>query len=118
MVAATIHPLPGRKTPAKPAAPLPAAEPIPQPAAQPAAKTKAPPKFVKPAKAVAAPPPAPAPAPARPQHPWNGPDHIEPRRKHRIAKERDPIGARIDLHGLDYDQARSALDAFVRRAWS
>ena len=44
-------------------------------------------------------------------------DAIEPRRKHRITKERDPIGARIDLHGMDQDRARAALEAFVLRAW-
>ena len=42
---------------------------------------------------------------------------IEPRRKHRIARERDPIGARLDLHGLDQERARRALEAFLRRAW-
>ena len=42
---------------------------------------------------------------------------IEPRRKHRIAKERDAIWGRIDLHGMDQDRARSALEGFLRRAW-
>jgi DNA-nicking Smr family endonuclease len=42
---------------------------------------------------------------------------IEPRRKHRIAREREEIGARIDLHGMDQDRARAALDGFLRRAW-
>jgi DNA-nicking Smr family endonuclease len=42
---------------------------------------------------------------------------IEPGRKHRIAKERDPIGARIDLHGMDQDRAKAALEAFLLRAW-
>ena len=44
--------------------------------------------------------------------------HIEPNRKLRIAKERDPIGARLDMHGLDQDQARATLEAFIRRAFS
>jgi DNA-nicking Smr family endonuclease len=42
---------------------------------------------------------------------------IEPRRKHRIVREREEIGARIDLHGLDQDRARAALEAFLHRAW-
>jgi DNA-nicking Smr family endonuclease len=45
------------------------------------------------------------------------PEDIEPRRKHRIARERDPIGARIDLHGMTQDRARAALQGFVRRSW-
>jgi DNA-nicking Smr family endonuclease len=57
-------------------------------------------------------------APARRvQQPAGGPQDIEPRRKHRISRERDPIGARIDLHGMTQDRARAALTAFVRRAW-
>jgi DNA-nicking Smr family endonuclease len=47
-----------------------------------------------------------------------GVEGIEPRRKHRIAKEREEIGARIDLHGMTQDRARAALDAFVARAWN
>ena len=47
-----------------------------------------------------------------------GVDGIEPRRKHRIAKEREEIGARIDLHGLTQDRARAALEAFLVRAWN
>ncbi|PIC02025.1 Smr/MutS family protein [Caulobacter sp. X] len=43
---------------------------------------------------------------------------IEPNRKLRIVKERDPIGARLDMHGLDQDQARATLEAFIRRSFS
>jgi DNA-nicking Smr family endonuclease len=43
---------------------------------------------------------------------------IEPGRRHRIARERDPIGAHIDLHGLSQDQARAALEGFVLRSWN
>ena len=53
---------------------------------------------------------------ARPSPRGEGKD-IEPRRKHRIAKDREPIGARLDLHGLDQDRARAVLEAFLRRAW-
>lgn len=44
-------------------------------------------------------------------------DRIEPNRKRRIAKEHDPIGARLDMHGLDQDQARATLEGFIRRAY-
>lgn len=51
--------------------------------------------------------------------PMKGPTgHIEPNRKLRIVKERDPIGARLDMHGLDQDQARATLEAFIRRSFS
>lgn len=54
--------------------------------------------------------------PAAPRIPKNPADHIEPNRKRRIAKEHEPIGARLDMHGLDQDQARATLEAFIRRA--
>lgn len=44
-------------------------------------------------------------------------DRIEPNRKRRIVKEHDPIGARLDMHGLDQDQARETLEGFIRRAY-
>lgn len=46
----------------------------------------------------------------------SGYDPIEPGRKRRISRERDPLEARLDLHGLDQDRARPTLDAFLRRA--
>lgn len=55
--------------------------------------------------------PAPAKVPKGPA------DRIEPNRKRRIVKEHDPIGARLDMHGLDQDQARATLEAFIRRAY-
>ena len=54
---------------------------------------------------------APARAGADPQ-----PQPIEPNRRRRIARARDPIGGRLDLHGHDQDRARAALHAFVQRA--
>lgn len=42
---------------------------------------------------------------------------IEPNRRHRIAREREAIGGRIDLHGLTQERARTALEAFLLRAW-
>jgi DNA-nicking Smr family endonuclease len=97
MVAATVHPLPGRATPeAAPADPGPALPPRIGPAAQ-----------VSPAGF----------APSRKAKPANAVEGIEPRRHRRIATARDPIGGRLDLHGMTQDRARAALDAFLRRAW-
>ena len=41
---------------------------------------------------------------------------IEPNRARRIVIGREAIGARLDLHGLDQDGAREALEAFVVQA--
>ncbi|MFT3997715.1 MAG: Smr/MutS family protein [Asticcacaulis sp.] len=46
------------------------------------------------------------------------PDPIEPKRKRRISRERDPIEARLDLHGLNQLQAEQRLKAFVQQAWA
>lgn len=99
MVAATVHPKPGRK-----------AE-LPQPPAPKPAKSAG--KTADPAARL----PISEAKPARPKAPRLAPEDIEPRRKHRIAHERDPMGARIDLHGMDQDRARAALEAFILRAW-
>ena len=97
-VAATVRPSPGRAAPVVIAAET--------------ASTPAPP----PAKAKSVKPPAPVakaiPKPRAPQPPGD----IEPRRKHRISRERDPLEARLDLHGLDQDRARVVLETFLRRA--
>jgi DNA-nicking Smr family endonuclease len=102
MVAATVHPHAGRPTtqappPAEPAIPAPKGKGrVTDPAA------RLPLSELRPALRV----------------PQRGePEGIEPRRKHRIAKERDPIGARIDLHGMDQQRAKTALENFVLRAW-
>ena len=96
LVAGTVRPLPGRATPSLPAEPAPAA----------ASDDGAPARV----------PPLRAPGPKSPR-PRDGLDGIEPNRRHRIARERDPIAARLDLHGYDQDRARAALEAFLRRAW-
>lgn len=107
MVAATVHARPGRKAePPKP-------EPPPPPVAKAGPSAPAPPvwdgaPFRVGERASALQPP---------RMPAAGDKSIEPRRKHRIAQERDPIGARIDLHGMDQDRARAALEAFVLRSW-
>lgn len=50
------------------------------------------------------------PAPARPR---GHPEALEPRRQRRLSRERDPIEARIDLHGHGRFQAQDALTAFL-----
>ena len=98
VVAATVHPMAGRLRPEPPPA---ARVPAPPPAAQPPGASTL----------------ALEPRLSRPRPRAEGPHLIEPGRKHRIAKERDPIGARIDLHGMDQDRARATLEVFVHRAW-
>jgi DNA-nicking Smr family endonuclease len=97
LVAATVHPLPGRATLAPP---KPDGEGKGAQAERLAPSTRSP--------AAARPP-----APARRETPHP----IEPRRKQRLARERDPIAARIDLHGMNQDQARAVLERFLLRAW-
>ncbi len=46
------------------------------------------------------------------------PDPIEPRRKRRISRERDPIEARVDLHNLNAIAAEARLKAFVQQAYA
>lgn len=92
-VARTIELLPGRVVPEIPEA---RAAPVPRTA---------------PGQAV------PLPSAGRPgPKPVVPPDPIEPKRHKRIIRARDPIEARLDLHGLDYDRARAALHDFLRRA--
>jgi DNA-nicking Smr family endonuclease len=95
VVTSTVRPAPGR------AAPVPPAAPDPAPQIERAAPKAAP--------ALAAPKPAPKRAPAPPAD-------IEPGRKRRLARERDPIGLALDLHGLDQDQARGSMVRFLTQA--
>jgi DNA-nicking Smr family endonuclease len=94
-IAATIHPAPGRHAPAATS---------PESAAEAAAL---PPRLSHPAK------PAPPRAHVRRPAP---PETIEPGRMRRLTRERDPLGPRLDLHGLDEDQARAVLAGFLHRA--
>ncbi|HEX6859428.1 MAG TPA: Smr/MutS family protein [Caulobacteraceae bacterium] len=87
-VAATVHPLSGRFLPEFGDDPPPAA-PVQMPL---------------PSKAV--------PKTRGPQTP---PSDIEPGRLRKIA--RDHLEARIDLHGMDQDRAKAALEAFLFRVW-
>jgi len=90
-VQATVHPLPGRATPRP---------------SQVAARTET---------AARIPPPKPAAHKAKPRV---GLDGIEPNRRHRIAREREDIGARLDLHGMDQVRARATLESFLTSAWN
>ena len=95
LVASTVHPLSGRKPLADVSGPIPTQDALAAPLRL-----------------------APTPAPSRSPGARSLEEKvIEPRRKHRIAKERDPIGARIDLHGMTQDRARAALEGFLYRAW-
>ena len=79
---------------------------------------------IKPGKAAAKPPPRPRTqtttpaAPARPA-PAPGrsvPEELEPRRQRRLSRERDPIEARIDLHGFGRFEAEDQLRGFLMGA--
>ncbi len=93
VVAATVRARPGRQLPAEPAAPA---------AAKPIAKV--------------APASAPAPKPLALRTPSEALHGIEPNRRRRIALGREPIGARLDLHGYGQDQARAAVERFIVRS--
>ncbi|MBW8303834.1 MAG: Smr/MutS family protein, partial [Brevundimonas sp.] len=86
------------------------------------------PARVTPGAAVGDPPPAPlpkgpakarggvipnTPLPTVPARPRGHPEALEPRRQRRLSRERDPIEARIDLHGYGGFQAQDALTAFL-----
>ncbi len=91
MVAATVHPLPGRGTPTP---------------SQEAARTET---------AAHIKPQAPAARTAKSREVLDG---IEPNRRHRIVKAREEIGARLDLHGMDQVRARTVLEGFLFGAWN
>ena len=98
-VTSTVHPLPGRASAATNLSASPGeALPAPDPAGAPLRL------------AVSA-------AAARKPGPASGPKTLEPARRRRISRERDPIGAHIDLHGLGQDAARAALERFVLECW-
>jgi DNA-nicking Smr family endonuclease len=58
------------------------------------------------------------PHPSRLRKPSAALHGIEPNRERRIALGREEIGGRLDLHGLDQDQAHAALVGFVTRAFN
>jgi DNA-nicking Smr family endonuclease len=98
LVAGTVRPAPGKAHPRPPEVP---------PEARAASKDdgKTP--------AIAKTEPTPKSAPRREPAP---PHSIEPGRRRRISRERDPIGRRLDLHGYDQDQAQRALAYFLEDA--
>ena len=69
---------------------------------------------VEPAPSPVGRPVAPADPGKRPAR-YTPPTEIEPNRRRLITREH--LEARIDLHGLDQDRARAALEAFLLRAW-
>jgi DNA-nicking Smr family endonuclease len=99
VVTSTVRPMLGRKPPASPKPPLDPSPSVAAPLPKPVAASSAPPRRLK---------PAPAAAPEA--------QVIEPGRRRRIARGRDDIAARLDLHGLDQDRARLALIGFLQRA--
>jgi DNA-nicking Smr family endonuclease len=94
-VASTVKPRPGM---ALPSAEVEAVKPKIDPRAAPAHLPVAPP--ARASRSRATPPP----------------DPIEPGRKRRIVRGRDPLEARIDLHFMTHDRARAALESFLLRA--
>jgi DNA-nicking Smr family endonuclease len=105
MVAATVHPLPGRALPSSPREGTDDAVVRLEKSGLSPAPTSGPPF-----PTAAAPPPA-------PPRKGEGKRSIEPNRHHRISREREEIGGRIDLHGMTQDRAKAALEAFLARAW-
>ena len=103
LVAATVRPLPGRTVEIPEDA---SADPA--PAAR-ASASKAPLPFIP-----AAHQSRPRVTPNRPPIPLLG--DIEPGRKRRLTRERDPLELVLDLHGLDQDRARTVLHRFLLRA--
>lgn len=89
---------------------IPGAE-IPEVVAPAAPRAKASRPISKPAP-VPAPLVSTKPAPAS-RRPVSAPDELEPRRQRRLSRERDPIEARIDLHGFGRFDAEDQLRAFL-----
>ena len=119
MVASTVRAAPGAAVPAHPAADVSApAPPSDRAAVRP--PRPPPPRRVEPveleALRVAGVGSRPSAGTVRPPPPDPRPPEIEPNRRRRIARARDPIGGRLDLHGHDQDRARAALHAFLARA--
>lgn len=96
LVASTVRALPGRSVPRTETAATPPAAPDPD---APAAR-------VPPVKLARSKPKA-----------RGALEAIEPNRRHRIARERDPVAARLDLHGLDQVRAQLILETFILRAF-
>jgi DNA-nicking Smr family endonuclease len=107
VVTATVNPAVGRAPVVVPPEDEPA--PVAKPVKVAKAKPLAPTVIVRPYAPEAHKTP-PRPAPVTP------PLDIEPGRKRRLTRERDPIDLTLDLHGLDQDRARAVLVSFLKRA--
>ncbi|MGA0603650.1 Smr/MutS family protein [Caulobacter sp. KR2-114] len=112
VVASTVRPLPGRSHPKPPSAAARARRPAATAPAQPAPTPATPPPPAPTTPTALA---APIKATRRPV-PIQAPETIEPGRKRRIVRERDPIVATIDLHNMTQDVARAALTRFLLHA--
>ena len=100
VVSSTVRPLrPVRARPAREAAGTPATAPGKPPVP--------PPSAAKPA--------APSRHPVAPKRP-EPPRDVEANLRHRLARGREALAARIDLHGLTYDAARARLAGFIERS--
>jgi DNA-nicking Smr family endonuclease len=105
LVLKTVRPARGRIAPEVPVPPEEKADAKAKPGAKPAPAPTAPvPQRLTPRSL------------AQPRPPRFSPEPIEPGRKRRLTRERDPIEARIDLHGLDQFTAEDRLKAFLRQA--
>ncbi len=115
-VASTVRPARGRTLPTVPDAPAPAPPPVAK--ANPALKAVKAAKAARAAAKAASPPAHPIgrSALATAHAPRHTPEPLEPRRQRRLGRERDPIEARLDLHGLDQFAAEDQLKAFLRFA--
>ncbi len=69
----------------------------------------------KPQPRLKTPPPVAAP-PRTPAPDRSVPEELEPRRQRRLSRERDPIEARIDLHGFGRFEAEDQLRGFLMSA--
>lgn len=108
VVAATVRPAPGRALPAVSAG-IVQAEPSsssPSPARPPLYTARNP----------RGGPVQPGPKRPSPRLTPAPPDEIEPNRKRRIARGRDALAARLDLHGYDQDRAKTRLLDFLLQA--
>ncbi|WP_339872394.1 Smr/MutS family protein [uncultured Brevundimonas sp.] len=103
----------GSVSPAKPvkAPRIAVAGPVANPGATPAPLRPTPQPGPRPAA-----PAATAAGAARPSASRGVPESLEPRRQRRLSRERDPIEARIDLHGYGRFQAQDALTSFLTTA--
>jgi DNA-nicking Smr family endonuclease len=81
--------------------------PAPAAAPKPPAKQRAEKRVAPPAPRVSAPPPPPPQKPIAP---------LDRRTKQKLARGREAIDARLDLHGMTQSEAHMALARFLRRA--